>query len=281
MAGQAMEFRCPFEVQGQREGAILEVELPEDKRGRIEALQQALNTFYVATDMVAIRLSLPESVLKRCTSNEDVKERIMPFQAEVIAAEMDLRLYPFMPYQLVEYGRESAQKLVERAPWRFLAAEMLTRFMTKDGIRPPLNADEASIWIEANFEFSLKHGMRTPTIYLWQSDAGDGRLDVVTITPSSLELHADRVKSQDPRQNRNCFSVVKTPFYPKAFGRYSERLEIVLTREADFLRLSPNVRKQIRTRSNAVLRAGGVRISDLEGDKQETGVWVPKYEPAG
>lgn len=277
MQKEKPEFRCPFEVQGRQEGTILEVPLLEDKIERLEALHTALNKFYVAKEIVAIRLRLPRLVLRSCVNNEDVRKRVMPFQAELIAAEADWRLRPFLPYQILEYGKGSADKLISLAPWRAVAGGMLLQMMTKDGVRAPKNVVEMSIWIEANFEFALQHGMKVPHLYLWQPTPEGGRIDIVTITPSSLVLHADRVHMEDPHLNRNCFSIVKTPFYPKGFGRYSEDIEIVLSREADFAKLSPKVRKQIRTRSNEVLQAHGVKVTDLEGDKQETGVWIPEY----
>ena len=70
---------------------------------------------------------------------------------------------------------------------------------------------------------------------------------------------------------------MKAPLYPEEFGRYSEHVEIVVSREADIAALNSKTRKGIRARSNRILRQHGVAIGSLELDKQNTGVWIPRY----
>jgi len=67
---EAKAFRCPFEVKGQEDGTIVEVNLSEDKGERLAAMCAAIARLYEDRTRSAIRFVLPASVLAQCSSNE-------------------------------------------------------------------------------------------------------------------------------------------------------------------------------------------------------------------
>lgn len=63
---------------------------------------------------------------------------------------------------------------------------------------------------------------------------------------------------------KSMMSVVLAPLYPAGTGRYSERVEIVLTRQSDAAVLPQTVRNRIRDQANASYRSHGLPASFRE-----------------
>ena len=93
-------FKCPFEIKGERDGNILEIQLLEDPSIRFSLIRKAFETFHTNFDIVGIKFCLPSSLLQRCSSIRYVQELILPYQTDVLAGELDYRVEPFLPYQL-------------------------------------------------------------------------------------------------------------------------------------------------------------------------------------
>jgi hypothetical protein len=80
--------------------------------------------------------------------------------------------------------------------------------------------------------------------------------------------YKDKVLQRDPSFNKNLFSFITCPLYPKAFGRYSSKVKLVLTRQADIYRVPSGERLRIRMDNNLVLWESGIKIIDMENDVQ-------------
>lgn len=263
-------FRCPFEIIGNRKKTIINIILSESREQRFKAVKEAFIKFHHTPSSPGIRFILPKIVLDQCSSIKDLKMIILPYQTEVIAAELDYRLYPFLSYHLGTVSNFDHTKVLNKDTYLFDAARILNQ-----------GARFTNVFHIANWLYEListtiiEGGARNPTFKIRDS-AKD--IDLITISPGYMMIHYEQVAFTDFR-NKNCFSLVKTPFYPQALGRYSENVEIVLSREHDFTSLSKEVRQKIREASNKVLRKSGIPINNLKEDKPEgEGLWIPELE---
>jgi hypothetical protein len=86
----------------------------------------------------------------------------------------------------------------------------------------------------------------------------------------------DQEHPDNPYVNRGVFTIVKTPFYPETFARYSTRVEIIVTRHADVNILPVDYQFRLRRQANLSYRAHGVQIHDRDLDtlQQPTGLWI-------
>jgi len=274
---ESQQFRCPFEKKGREEGAILEVALGGEKEERLAAIVGAFIAFHATPTKMGISFKMPKGAFKDCISTKMLREAIVPYQAELIAGELEYRLNPFLSHQWKGRTQEEVLKFATLLPVQFAASVGLMDALRFGGVPQPKGLTELATWFEVMLGETMKTSLHTPQLKMFAEDDAGEKHTVLTISPSSVVVHAERRHLNDPASNKNCFGVVKGPFYPKAFGRYSEDVEIVVSREADFGALSSETRRMIRHRSNEVLQAHGVHIPDLDETKQETGVWVPEY----
>jgi hypothetical protein len=268
-------FRCPFEAQGQQEDTIVKVNLSEDKEDRLVAMAAAFLQFYCRDECVAIRFTLPPSILG-CSTFQELKKALLPYQSEVHAALLDYRLRPLLAYDLHNPASQLFTESAKADKKRLAAASVLLAKVKELGIRTPKNMLEQAMWIETHFRLWMHRGLDNPGENM-ELKVGNQTFNILTMEPASIRFHLDREFPDDPKTNKNCFSIVKCPLYPREFGRFSEDVEIVISREADFAPLNHEFRKRIRVRSNTVLRAHGVHIRSLEDDIQPIGLWIPEF----
>jgi len=275
-------FRCPFEVKGEQDGTILDVCLGEDRAMRFAAIAAAFREFATSPKSPAIRFQLAPVLWQECKTIFALRRPLVPFQSEILATELELRLTPFLPYQIYSAPKHCIDETQRADPARLWTAHALAGVMatTSEGALPR-SVDDVASWLEKVFVSGMARGQKNPNVLIvgpYGSVDSDRRHHLLTISPSIAEFTADTLLNPaDPTLNRNTFSIVKCPFYPKAFGRYSENVEIVVTRKADVAVLSDKTAVAIRTQANKVHKRHGVRIRSLANDKQETGLWVPQY----
>lgn len=275
-------FRCPFEIKGERDGTIIEVSLGADRDARIAAMADAFNKFEASPESPAIRFRLDRQLWQDCTTIRGLKPLLVPFQSEILAAELELRLSPFLPHQIgICTSLEQARANTED-PMRLWIASGLVHTIVNRGHKMPQGIGDLATWLEAEFVKASASGQKNPSLKVFAAydnlDQSKPTYHVLTIALGHLSFEMDRAFNlPDPKFNRNTFSIVKCPFYPKEFGRYSEGVEIVVTRKADVVALSDAAVQAIRKSSNEVYRRHGVKIQDLGADQQQTGLWIPQF----
>lgn len=250
-------FRCPFEEKGMQDGSIIERELPETQHERFTLLREVFEQFHRTPRVSAIRLIVPDGVWEGCTSNTDLKPVILPYQAEIIAADLDDQCFPYLSHQ--DEARRALEEMNIRLPFDKKPADALRRYF---GRRAPKTLAELSVLLQKLFEANegTVFEVREPKLF------GKGKL-LIHFDRSTLSVAGELPKST--------FEIVKSPFYPKEFGRYSERVEIVLTRHLDVARLSDEVRFRIRRQANAVHATHGAPIKNMDV-QQPAGLWIPE-----
>lgn len=275
MQREITQFRCPFESKGRESRAILEVSLGEDKMARLGAARKAFVDLHADQKKMAIRFTLPPSVLAACSSIHELHAALVPYQAELVAAELDYRLDPLLPYQVVRSDKAKVMLAVTTNQSKALAAAAFMQVIGEMKFPMPKTMGELSVLLEVIFQQYMKKGQKNPTIH-FLADAPNGtQIPVLSIIPAGIILHFDRKHLADRASNKNCFAIVKCPFYPRGFGRWSEQVEIVYSREADFAGIDGAKRKEIRADANWILQQHGVAIESLEDDKQNIGLWIP------
>lgn len=252
-------FRCPFETKGIKENTIIEIELSASQAERFAALRGALEKFHRDNRWVAIRLIVPHSVLEGCTSNRELQPRLLPYQAEVIAACLDDALWPHLPHQ--KKDRKILEGVVGRTSFPERAAKALIREFSSDW--PDTMAAFAE-WLYLRFQ--RQHGITAIFEKRWFKK------------PELVMRFDESAIAVVGETDKVLFSVIKTPFYPREFGRYSERVEIVLNRDIDVARLPISVARRIRREANLVHEEHGVLIDDIEYTQQPTGLWILEEE---
>ena len=266
-------FRCPFEVQGDAERSVIEVALGDDRGERLSALTRALAHFYRDTTRTAIRFVLPQSLRAACSSNEQLKPVILPYQAEFIAADVHARLAPFLPYQ--GRWRERVRHMLRGAKREErMAARALSRALRKLGLKPRSVVELAGVFQELfEIQIAMRGGNPVLTFGNLHTDGRDYWL--FRADPSAFATYKPQHRLADPAVNNALFTIVKTPFYPPSFGRWSTEIELIVTRDVDVQMLPPDTKRHIRRRANEVHRAHGVRIEDVDETQQPTGLWIP------
>ena len=205
-----------------------------------------------------------------------LKSLILPYQCEVLAGELDYRLNPFMPYQVVgsSLTREEFIALATKTPYKVTVMKQMYSIMKHHGFAMDSMESVAS-WIEECLVATILNGAKNPTLQI----ADENKTVFLTLSPGSITLHpedfSDVVGVGNDR--RNCFGIVTCPLYPEKFGRYSDNVTITLSRMKDFTALPSEQRRKIRHDCNSIYQAHGVRIENLEEDKQPDGVWIPEY----
>lgn len=277
-------FRCPFDVRAEREGKILHVTLGEDRTERMSFIKHALERLHTDLQLAGVKFRLPDSLQGGATSNKDLYPKLIPFQCEMVALDMEFLLNPCLPYQL---DKGVALKL--KGPsypnsQLFAASAFAEAYASENGGNPPHSAMEIADWLTRCMQEAHARGVKRPTTYIngpTSMRVGKSMLRLTDV--QLLEIHLSHVvlywerlgDTGDPLMNRNLFSIVTTPFYLKRMGRYSDDIEIVYTREADFNALSQPQRTAIRRAANIALQEEGIRIKDVNTDNQNSGLWIP------
>lgn len=265
-------FRCPFEVQGVEAGAILDVALTDERSERLPVMRDALTRLRQDQTIHSVRFILPNSVLEGCDSFHVLRERILEYQAEYLAADIESRLYPHLPYHSAWERFKAHFRRSRRYP-RY-ATRALEVALYTGGYGLPESLEDLADMIEEMFLDAIAAGDPDP-VFVFGSIRKEGqKYWLFKMERGAFGIYADQDKLLDPALNDANFSIIKAPLYPVQFGRYSERCEIVATRDVDVARLADTVKMRIRRDANLVHAAHGVRIRDMFS-QQPTGLWIP------
>ncbi len=265
------QFKCPFEEQGDRESRMVDAQIVGHKLARLDSIRGALTKFQSDQRLLGVRLSLPVDVLAG-KNFESLKVALIPFQAEVVAMEIELRLGADLIYFPERMNGEAFSTLITKDPSRVLTALAFHRMLRELRVPPPRSAAELSILLQTIFQKMHANGLRHPKLLLLADTVRGKKFVAAYITPAGFTSELDRGSKET---DKNLFSIVRCPLYPKTFGRFSNGLQIVLSREADFTSLPTDVRRKIRSDSNTELARHGIKIKDQAEDKQPDGLWIP------
>ena len=203
--------------------------------------------------------------------------KILPFQGDILAGEAEWRFYPFLAHQVFTASKEHLGEAFASKYFPKTLGGALMYAIHEDEGKMPDSASVLAAWFEKKLREGWAQVEKMPIFQIYERESGDPVLAFV-FSPGGIACTVDRLYSMnDGKVNRNCFHIVKAPLYPYSFGRWSEEVEIVLSREADINALSAETRKKIRAQANRVHKHHGVKIRSVAQDKQATGVWVPKY----
>ncbi len=265
---ESQVFRCPFEVQGTKDDTIVTVTLFGNRALRLLLMRAALEQLHNDRTRTAVRFVLPDSVIAGCGSHTLLQKRIVPYQVEYLAASMDIGLAPFLPH----HSRWAwvRARCSPRTRFRRLGAWALMHALQH--VRGRTLSDFCNA-LDTLFKGKTKRGARYPEFIFGTLRRRQKEFYLIRLELAAFAIYQDQEKLDDPEHNDALFSIVKSPLYPPAFGRYSTRVEIVVTRDVDVVRLPMDSKRRIRTAANAVHMAHGIRIRDPETDQQGVGFW--------
>lgn len=249
---------------------MVDVQIAGHKLVRLNSIRGALQKFQSDPKLLGVRLSLPKDILAG-KNFEGLKVALIPFQAELAAIEFEMHIGADLVYNL-DAQKDKIDELVKQRPIQTVTALTFQKMLHDYKIPPPKNAAELSIVIQTLLQSMVARGFKNPKFVFMGKKLNGQKFPLGYFSCGGYisELIRDSKES-----DTNLFSIVRCPLYPKTFGRYSEDLQIVLSREADFTSLPTEVRRKIRFDSNAELQRHGVKINELTEDKQPDGLWIP------
>ena len=267
-------FRCPFEMQGTKDGTILDILLSGTRLERLTAMRCALEQLRTERQWSSLRFILPDSIVAGCDSLELLRERILPYQAEFLAADIDCRLYPHLPYHSA-WQRFIAHLKPSHRHARY-ATRALEVALYTGGYGTPGSLSELCTAIQRLFADQIALGDPDPICIFGSIRKAGEKFWLFRMERGAFAIYQDQNRLHDPLVNDAHFSIVKAPLYPRGFGRFSEHVEIAVTRDIDVALLPEMMKFRIRREANEVHRAHGVRIQDPTFTQQPTGLWIPE-----
>ncbi len=267
------DSRCPFEIIGEANGKIINLYFNEDKETRLTLIRTAFEKFHSDKTYMSIKFHLPDFVLDEIETLEDLQKRILSYQLEIVACEIEYRLYPFLPYQIQSFGRENLKKLAADIPYKFFTAHYFAKVMDYHGVKMT-SFEKLEEWICFVMLNIINSGIKNPQINILD----ETRQVLLTMRLDCIEFHPENFAefTGEGNDRRNCFGIVTCPLYPKDFWRYSEDIVVVLSRMKDFTSLEIKDRKKIRQKCNSIYQQHGVPIENIFDDKQPNGLWIPE-----
>ncbi len=257
------EFRCPFEKLWEEKGTNIHLSLDENSNNEIEwAIKKFVEN--KKDDMSSLIIKLPQDIIKNCSSNEDLIEPLFEHQVYIMSKILERALYPFLQYQKIWYKRIwwNLKIQIKKRPELARVANELTKKIGKvscfDDLYTFLNQDMSSGDYSKNV---LNSPVYTLKNLLW---------DVII----ELWLWSLRFNELPLDTSIDFFWIIRTPFYDKRIWRYSENLEMVITRSKDFFDLPEHVRQKIRTDSNTIINKCGINVEDITDGMQPAGLWL-------
>jgi hypothetical protein len=268
-------FTCPFEERGRQTNSIFQVILASERGERLAKIRAALETFYRCGDYVGIQFTFPQEFFEGCRSLAELKVLMLPYQAEILAADIDMRLFPYLPYQSKENRLSRKTDAPDQEFARSVTASALMQRMTQEVDWPFLDGVvHLSEWIRCVLE-ELRN--KAPPVIgfvvVYEPQSGIWH-PMMHVEPGSVAF-SEEIDGEC--RHKNVLSVVKSPLYPKGTGRYSDTVEVFLNRIADVDALTDEQKCRIRRDANLAYQAAGIVIPDLDTTSQCFGVWVPQY----
>lgn len=265
-------FRCPFDTSGHESGTIHRVALSDSKAERLAMMEEALKSFHANLSITAIQLVLPDSVLVGLDSPATLEHVALPFQTELYAVELEMRLNPCLSYHgtlrdLWKWSRNRGQCDTYELAYHF--ERRMRQYVRSD----PQDVMELSDRLADVFRRLRQEVPRNYGLAVSHQPIPDGPWFPLM----SVEEGTIRWPRDESRDREDVFHIVQAPCYHIDWPRHSERAQIIVTRHADVDDLPPEKRQSIRRRANEVYASHGVHINNLDTDHQSFGVWVPEY----
>ncbi len=261
---------CPFEAEGRRNNTIHTVAIKTGPEYAGDVIRDALDTLYNDKKIIGLELVLPESVLVGCTDIHGLARAILPYQCVVVAAEVDYRLRPFLKYQVTPELVRSISE--EQMPYACMALGFIDLMGRTGGVCNSMN--HIARWLFDKVGRPSLENKQSLTLMVSAPRFDTPPLSISSYALSILfEQRPEWVS--DPSRNENLFSLVRCPFYPTTFPRFSERVIITLTREAHFATIRTERRDEIRRKANTPLLQAGVAMNDVRSFKLPPGLWIP------
>jgi hypothetical protein len=91
-------FRCPFHKTAVKEKTFLHIDLGNDRATRLKQMRDAIDHFHKHPELIALAFVIPDELLGGYESFQLLRSKLIPFQCERIAAELDVRLFPMLPF---------------------------------------------------------------------------------------------------------------------------------------------------------------------------------------
>ena len=269
-------FRCPFEIIGRKEKRIMTCELPPDPQKIFWIAQNAFQKFYRDTEKLGLIFKLPREAFADCTDLKDMNKILPLYQSLLLTAELDVRLHPFLPHQFIA-GSESFKQLIdstkETYDYKVDIVKLILGAIKHHKFPYPKTYRDLAGWIAHQLIQGIKNGDKNPNLMLGIEPSKP----LLLISGGGTHFEYEEQFSSNSKMNQNSFWLVRSPLYPKPFGRYSHDFEIVVTRQADFAKIPPEYRETIRKLSNTVLEHHKVFIKDNAKDTQDGGFWIPTF----
>lgn len=264
--------RCPFEIKGEADGSIIHLHFDENKESRLALIRAAFAKFHTNNSHISMKFHLPASVMDGVSSLGDLKSNIFMYQMEIVACEVEYRLFPFLPYQILQFETQDFQRMANETQYKFFTAYYFAQaaasceFTLKD-------FESLESWITFVMNMAIRNGAKIPSVDI----KGHENETLLRISSDSIAFYPEDYVEYvgEGNDRRNCFGIVTCPLYPENFWRYSENVVIVLSRMKDFTNLSSEQRRKIREKCNSIYLDGGVDIQDILEDKQPSGLWIP------
>jgi hypothetical protein len=271
-------FRCPFEIIGRQQKLIIDINLSTDPNQVFWSVRNAFQQFHSDTKFYGIIFKLPESSFESFTTFEKLRPQLVMYQAAILVAELDYRLFPFLPYQFANQSSNTAlhaytEGMIQRHPEKMEICNILIDTMKAHKFKYPTKYQDIVDWVTYHLNKGIREDNDDKTLILGFKN--DPKLFIST---SGISFGFEEIFKIDSKLNQNSFHIVRTPIYMKSFGRFAHSVEIVVTRQADFSKLALEDRYKIRKLSNTILKVSGVRIKDIEKEKQPGGLWEPLYK---
>lgn len=265
--------RCPFEIKGEADGAIIHLYFNEDKATRLSLIRMAFQKFHADKTHLSMKFHLPVSVMDGVSSLEELKTKILPYQIEILSCEIEYRLFPFLPYQMSQVPLGEFEGIAKSMAYKFFTAYSFLKAMKSCGVEAT-GFEKVEEWITVIMHQVIDQGTRNPEITIIDED----KQKLLTIRLDCIGFHPEDYIEYvgEGNDRRNCFGIITCPLYPENFWRYSEDVMIVLSRMKDFTDLSSEQRRKIREKCNSIYLDGGVDIQDVLEDKQPSGLWIPE-----
>jgi len=275
-------FRCPFHKTAQKEKSLLEVVLGNERSIRIKQMHEALSAFYNNPKIPALAFIIPDELLGTDYSFKELRTKLIPFQCERIAVELDIRLFPTLDYH--EDNQENERLLESIAknnrPLGLVAYHIRKMLL---GINPTAfnSVESLASMLDDDIQHEILKGASNPGLSGkdkgWTKKNKKLLYRITLDGPTFYYENKDEFLKKDYRFNKNLFSFITCPLYPKEFGRYSKEVKLVLTRHADIESLPEDEQRRIRIESNTLLVNAGVRVDDFLEKSQGEGLWIPEY----
>lgn len=259
--------RCPYHTKAIKKDRVLNISLKSQKEERFGIIKEGVTEFHSNLKYDSLHFHLDESVLNSVSSIYQLNLEILSYQAEISAIELDIRLYPFLRYQMQACAENILQEKFDNEPHRFAAAHYLSLAVESTNKNISFKSvHDLQYWIQSQLFNGFASGSDSPQLLINNKEKNT----YLKISPGQIDLIFERDFNQ---RSNDLFSMVTCPFYPKGAWRYSEDIQIVLTRMSDFNKIDPNEVRQIRSDYTKINNELGVSTNN---GPIGSGLWIPK-----